>query len=81
MDNYNEFCEELKQERDRLKDRLLSNDEYERIMNVADNEKYLTIRNIMRVMKETGMRYSSFDNLTVEGLKTGEIKCTIKRKF
>lgn len=81
MDNENELYKELKEERERLDDRLLTNDEYEKIMAVSDNDKYLSIRNIMRVMKETGMRYSSFDNLTVEGLKTGEIKCTIKRRF
>lgn len=81
MDIKNELYKELKEEREKLADRLLTNDEYEKIMSVSDNEKYLSIRNIMRVMKETGMRYSSFDNLTVEGLKIGEIKCTIKRRF
>ena len=81
MDIENELYKELKEERERLADRLLTNDEYEKIMSVSDNEKYLSIRNIMKVMKETGMRYSSFNNLTVEGIKTGEIKCIIKRRF
>lgn len=81
MDSENELYNELKQEKERLADRFLTNDEYDKIMSVSDNEKYLSIRNIMRVMKETGMRYSSFDNLTVEGIRTGEITCIIKRRF
>lgn len=81
MNRENELYNELKEERERLADRFLTNDEYDKIMSVSDNEKYLSIRNIMRVMKETGMRYSSFDYLTVEGIKAGKIKCMIKRRI
>lgn len=78
MDNKSEFHNELKQERET--DRLITNEEYEKNISVADNEKYIFIRNIMRVIKETGMRYSSFDYLTVEGVTAEEIQYTVKRK-
>lgn len=56
----------------------LSDEEYQKLLVMADAEKQITLKYIIRVLSEMGLNYDSLKELTVESLKTGRVLCKMK---
>ena len=76
-----EFEEEFKKLRENISDTLLTNEEYDKLIFTAITSGEIAIEYLMRVLKETGIRYSNLDELTVENLNKGEFVCIAKNAF
>lgn len=81
MKDNNEFYEEYEMQRETLSDRFLTNEDYEKLYLTAKFSGEETLKYIMRVLKETGIRYGSLKDLTVEAVNAGKIDCEVRRKF
>lgn len=81
MANEDYFYAEFKKQREAVPENFLSNEDYEKLITVAELTGQTTIKNIMRVLKETGIRYSSLKDLTVDSVKEGKMTCEGKRKI
>lgn len=81
MEEKTEFNEEFKKNREVLYDRFLTNEDYDKLYSTAQLSGDETSKLLLRVFKETGIRYSSLKDLTVEAVNQGMIKCLVKRKF
>ena len=81
MTDKEKFEEECKKQREQLAKYLLTNEEYEKLLDMADFEGKMTIKYIMRIMKETGIRFNSLDQVTVEAVQQGEVIYKNKRRY
>lgn len=63
------------------KKHMISLEEYERLLQVAEDKGKKDIKYIMRVLAETGIRYSDLEKVTVEAVKEGIIECDAVTKY
>lgn len=59
----------------------LTNEDYDKLYCTADYLGEETAKHLLRVFKETGIRYCSLKDLTVDSVDQGIIKGCIKRKI
>ena len=81
MDENSEIYAEFQNNRQSLSERLLTNEDYEKLYTTAQYSGDEISTLLLRVFKETGIRYSSLKDLTVEAVNKGQINCLVKRKF
>lgn len=79
MTNKKEILEEFRNQREALSDHFLTNEDYDKLYSTAETLEDETLKYIMRVLKETGIRYSSLKDLTVEAVNLGEINYILNR--
>ena len=80
MSDVENYFEVFKEERKLYRDRLLNFEEYQRMLEIAEKTGKITLKYIMRVFAETGIRKRVIKNLTVEKVKTGIIVYEGERK-
>lgn len=81
MTDKEKFEEDCRKQREQLGKYLLTNEEYEKLVEVAEFQGKTSIKYIMKVMKETGIRFDSLDQLSVETVQQGEVYYKNKRRY
>lgn len=77
-ESYKEFHEECEKMREKMAHTLVTNEEYDKLIFAAITSGEITIEYIMRVLKETGIRYGNLKDVTVEAVKNGTFICETK---
>lgn len=81
MEENTGFYKEFKANREKMNDYLLTNEDYEKLYFSAVLSGNEIAMLLLRVFKETGIRYGSLKDFTVEAINQGTVKSLIKRKI